>query len=104
MGRLKQRKKDEREIRIQDAIQHYNVSVEPCIRQSAESFGIAYSTLRGRLGRVQQRGVGHRGLQVLTEYEETAIVEWVERMDEWGHPPRLDIVKAIAQSLVRGRI
>ena len=82
MGRLRQRKKDEREIIIQDAIHHYHSSLEPSIRQSAESFGVAYSTLRGRLGGVQRRGVGHRGLQVLTEFEETAIVEWVERMDE----------------------
>ena len=104
MGRLAQRKKDEREENIQEAIKHYNSSDEPSIRLTSEAFGVPYSTLRGRLGGVQSRGVGHRQLQLLSEYEDKAIAEWCEWLDECGHPPRLEVVKSMAQGIARRRL
>jgi hypothetical protein len=82
MGRLKQRQKDEHENRTQEAILHYNSSSDPSIHLTAEHFSVAYSMLQGRLGGAQRCSVGHRKLQVLTEYEETSIVEWCEWLDE----------------------
>jgi len=49
MPQIKKEKKEEVEKRILDAIQHYKPSEKRSIRTSAETFGIAYSTLRGRL-------------------------------------------------------
>jgi len=101
MPRTSQPKKGERERNIQSAINHYKNSDEASIRASAERFGVAYSTLRGRLTGVQDRVGGHRGLQALTKYEEKSIVRWCGRLDEWGHPPTLAIVRAMAQGIVQ---
>jgi hypothetical protein len=103
MPAIKQRKKDQAEVRLQEAIRHYQHSNEPSMRSSAEKFGIAYSTLRGRLKGRQSRVVGHHQRQVLTEFEEKSIVRWCERLDEWGHPPRLEVVKSMAEAIVGRR-
>jgi len=50
------------------------------------------------------REVGHHKLPVLTEYEECSIVRWCERLDEWGHPARLDLVTSMAQAIVARRL
>lgn len=86
MPRSNQSRKAEKERNIQSAINHYKTSNEASIRASAERFGVAYSTLLGRLTGVQDRVGGHRGLQALTEYEEKSIVRWCGRLDEWGIP------------------
>jgi len=104
MPQIKKEKKEEVEKRILDAIQHYKHSKKRSIRTLAETCGIAYSTLRGRLTGRQSRAGGHVRLQVLSEYEEKSIVEWCERLDEWGHPARLSIVKDMAQAIVARRL
>lgn len=104
MPLIKERKKDEGEARIQEAIKHYRESDESSIRASGEKFGIAYSTLRGRLKGRQTRVTGHLRMQVLTEYEESSLVRWCERLDEWGHPARLGVVKSMAEAIVARRV
>jgi len=103
MPAIKQRKKDEMELRLQEAIRHYQHSDEPSMRSSAEKFGIAYSTLRGRIKGRQTRVLGHLKMQVLTEFEEKSIARWCERLDKWGHPPRLEVVKSMAEAIVGRR-
>jgi len=39
-------------------------------------------------------------MQVLSEYEEKSIAQWCERLDEWGHPSRLAMVKSMAEAMV----
>lgn len=104
MPQLKERKKDEGEGRLQQAIRHYRDSDEPSIRASAEKFSIPYSTLRGRLKGRQSRVAGHLRMQVLTEYEESSLVRWCERLDEWGHPARIAVVKSMAEAIVARRV
>jgi len=70
----KSAKERERERNIQSAINHYKNSNEASIQPSAEQFGVAYSTLRGHLTRVQDRVGGHCGLQALAKYEEKSIL------------------------------
>ncbi|PWW79435.1 hypothetical protein C7212DRAFT_32269, partial [Tuber magnatum] len=97
------RKKSEAEASLQKAINHYHHSDEPSIHASAEKYGVAYSTLRGRLkGRVS-REVDHHKMQVLTEYKENSIVRSCERLDEWGHPARMALVKSMAEAIVARR-
>ena len=43
-------------------------------------------------------------MQVLTEYEENSIVRWCERLDEWGHPARLAVVRNMALAIVARRV
>ncbi|KAG0135439.1 hypothetical protein HOY82DRAFT_479895 [Tuber indicum] len=82
MSLIKQRKKDEGELRLQEALKHYQHSQEPSIRSSAEMYGVAYSTLRGRLKGRQSRVSGQLKTQVLSQNEERSIVRWCERLDE----------------------
>ena len=103
MPAIKERKKDEAESRLQEAIRHYQHSNKPFMRSSAEKFGIAYSTLRGRLKGRQTRVSGHLKMQVLMEFEVKSIARWCKWLDEWGHPPRLEVVKGMAEAIVGRR-
>ncbi|PWW71744.1 hypothetical protein C7212DRAFT_231862 [Tuber magnatum] len=101
---IKERKKSEVPASLQKVINYYCYSDEPSIRASAEKYGVAYSTLRGRLkGRVF-REVGHHKMQVLTEYEENSIVRWCEWLDEWRHPAWMALVKSMAEAIVARQI
>lgn len=104
MGRLKERVRKEREEQIDLAINHYRKSNEPSIRASAEKYDLPYSTLRDRLAGSTTRRESHHHQQLLTDYEEKSIVQWILRMDDWGFPPRLCVVKELAQHLVGARI
>ena len=104
MPRMKEGSKDEVEGRIQQVIRHYQTSDKPSLRLSAEKFGIAYSTLRGQLHGRQARATRLQRQQVLSEYEEKSIVCWCERLDEWGHPDHLSVVKRRAEAIVACRV
>jgi len=101
---MKERKRDNKEANLQEAIKHYKYSEKPSIRATAEKFAIPFSTLQNRLSGTKTRVQGHVKLLVLTEYEERAIIRWCERLDEWAHPPRLAMVKSMAQGLLRKRM
>jgi len=104
MPKIKEGSKEKVEARIQQAIKHYQKSDKPSLRLSAEKYGIAYSTLRGRLKGRQARETGHQHRQVLSEYEERSVVRWCEKLDEWGHPARLAVVKGMAEAIVARRV
>jgi len=104
MPRLNERQPDSKEENIRKALIAYRDCDRLSIRATAEQYGIPYSTLRGRIAGVQDRVGGHRGMQVLTEFEENSMVRWCEKLDEWGHPPRLEVVKSMAQALLRRRV
>jgi len=104
MPRLNERQQNSREANIQAALKSYQHSDQPSIKGTAERFGVPYSTLRGRIRGVQDRVTGHRAMQVLTVFEENSMTRWCEKLDQWGHPPRLELVKSMAQALVRRRL
>jgi len=103
MPRLNERQHNAKEANLQEALEFYQHCDQPSIKGTAVRFGVPYSTLRGRIGGVQDRVTGHRAMQVLTVFEEKSMVRWCEKLDEWGHPPRLDLVKSMAQALVSRR-
>jgi len=103
MPLIKQRNKNEGKLRLQEALKHYQHSEEPSLRASAEKYGVAYSTLYGRLKGRQTWGAGHCKMQVLSDYEEKSVVRWCERLDEWGHPARLAVVKSMAEAIIARR-
>lgn len=104
MPRLKGKKWEEREKLIEKAMTHYRESGNSAsLRISAETFGISWSTLRDRLNGAQNRREAHRAQQLLNEDEEGCIVRWCQRMDDWGFPLRLSLVKELAAYLVSKR-
>lgn len=101
---IKPRKRNEAEERIEKALNHYGHSDELSIRASAEKHNVPYSTLWERLqGRVTWE-IGHQKMLVLSEYEENSIVRWCERLDEWGHPALIGMVKGMVEAIVSQRI
>ncbi|PWW71611.1 hypothetical protein C7212DRAFT_287806 [Tuber magnatum] len=82
MAPINKLRKDEKEALLQAAVKFYNESPQVSIKGTAEKYGIAYSTLRGRLKGAESRVGGHQRLQVLTPYEENSVVRWCERLDE----------------------
>lgn len=103
MTRLKGQQLEEREKLIKLAIVHYNASLKPAMRISAETYGIPWTTLRDRLNGAQNRQEAHKSRQLLSDHEELTIVRWCERMDDWGFPLRLSLVKEMAAYLVKKR-
>ncbi|KAH0607923.1 uncharacterized protein H6S33_001975 [Morchella sextelata] len=103
MGRLKGRQKEEREEHIRLAIERYQTSKDPSIRECAETFNIPYSTLRDRLQGKSSRRDSHRRQQLLSEHEEKSVVAWCIRMDDWGFPLKLSLVKEMAAYLIKKR-
>ncbi|KAH0608756.1 uncharacterized protein H6S33_001890 [Morchella sextelata] len=104
MPRLKGKKWEEREKLIEKAMTHYRESGNSAsLRISAETFGISWSTLRDRLNGEQNRREANRTQQLLNEDEEGCIVRWCQRMDDWGFPLRLSLVKELAAYLVSKR-
>lgn len=103
MPRLKGRQQEEREKFIQLAITEYQNAPKPSLRASAEKYGIPWTTLRDRMNGAQSRRESHRQQQLLSEHEEKSIAAWCKRMDDWGFPLRLDLVKEMAAYLVKKR-
>lgn len=103
MPSLTKREKDLREERLRNAILYLENSLTPNIRRAAERFSVPYSTLHGRLRGSGTRGQGQVKMQALTPIEEKAIVRWCSQLDEWGHPARLPLVKAMAEAILQRR-
>lgn len=101
---MKERKRDKKEANLQEAISLYKHSKKLSIHLTAEKFAISSSTLQNHPSGTETWVQGHVKLQVLTAYEEKAIVRWCERLDEWAHPPQLAMVKSMAQGLLHKRI
>ena len=105
MGRVKARQVKESTIEstIAKAIEEYKSGSKTSIRQAAESQGLAYSTLYGRLkGRLPRRKA-HELDQTLGEAEERAIVRQIEDMDRRGFPMRVDHVREMGLRLLSER-
>ena len=103
MPQVSQRQANEREEQIQEALRYYAKTKECSIKHTAELFGVPYSILRGRLSGRTTRTLGHEAMQLLTKYEENSIVQCCKKLDEWGHPPRLAVVKTMALALIHRR-
>jgi len=102
MGRVRARqgKEEAKEASIAIAIQAYKIGTYPTIQQAAESQGLAYSTLYGRLNGRKSRRKAHELDQTLGEVEEKKIVKQIEEMDRRGFPMRVDMVHQLASKIL----
>ncbi|KAL7267038.1 hypothetical protein RUND412_010389 [Rhizina undulata] len=73
---------------------------ETSVRNAAETFDVKRTTLNYRYnGQRQSRREATEHLRLLSPGQERAIVRWCQRLDDWGLPPRTDLVKQMAQML-----
>jgi len=93
----------EHESRILLAIEALKSGQIRSLRKAAAAFDVPLSTLHDRrAGRVtrQESQVGHRKL---SPTEETALVQWIESMDDRGMSPALGYIRQMADLLIRER-
>ena len=105
MGQVKARKAKESAVEeaIAQAIEGIKLGKFPSIRQAAESQGLAYSTLYGRIKGRQPRRKAHEPNQSLGEAEDSAVVKQIEDMDRRGFPMRVDHVREIGLRILGKR-
>ena len=96
-------KESERENNLQLAMRAYRKGKASSMRAMAEKYGIPYSTLRDRLNGAQDRKSSREPMQLFTKQEEKAIVRWCNHLDDWGFPPKLTLVKQMAEHLIQKR-
>jgi len=62
---------------------------------------LGYETLRDRKRGTANRAQSHEDQQHLTNAEERVIVACIERVDDYGWPPKIEYVKQIAAGFMR---
>ena len=74
----------------------------PCVSQRliARQYGISPSTLNDRIHGVISHQEKVQNQQHLHPAEETALKEWIVRLQAWGWPARVEQVRFMAQDLV----
>jgi hypothetical protein len=96
MGHGRKKSLCEVEDRVAAAITNYKGSKFKNIRDAATAYDLTYSKLRNRLAGIEAKGAAQVDQQLLTSWEEKAIVRWILQLDDWGFPPRMKYVKDMA--------
>ena|SRR5947209_19455621 len=102
MSQYKNLTGSEKEARVQEAAEAYLRKEFSSIRKAAAFHGVPKSTLIDRLaGRLTAWNPVQKqpNLQLLTDAQETALVEWCEDLFSWGFPARYDLLREMAQKL-----
>ena len=101
---MRGKKESERENNIKHAMRAYQKGETSSMRGMAERYGVPYSTLCDRLNGVQDRKSSGKPMQLFTKQEEKAIVRWCNYLDDWRFPPKLTLVKQMAECLIQKRV
>src|ERR1700730_3620677 len=70
------------------------------IRKAACTFGVTYSTLYGRIHGAIPKVQANQSMQRLCIAEEEAIQDWLNIIDGWGWPLRIDRLRAMTSELL----
>ena len=70
------------------------------VAKIARKHGVPPSTLRGRIDGAVSTTVRQRSQQKLSPEEETALHDWILRLQAWGWPARVEQVRKMAQELL----
>ena len=88
---------------IQAAISAYQAKEHPSIRAAARAFSIPYHTLRSHLDKATSRSYAHESQQILSNAEESTLVQWISRLTRTGFPASPALVVEMAEEVRRGR-
>jgi len=69
----------------------------------AEKYGVPSSTLSKHECGDLTRQEGHAHWQKLTPAMEKALEDWYTQLDDWGFPPQMDLLCAMASALAKIR-
>jgi len=90
------------EVRICRALEEWRLA-GTSFRKLANKYGVSSSTLsdRERGGLTHQQSHAHE--QKLTPAMKKALEDWCKKLDDWGFPPRMDLLHAKAGALAQIR-
>ena len=90
-----------KEVHIQLALQAYRDKKFSSLKKVAEYYGAVYKTLCHRAkGRPACSPIQKQPkLQLLTDAQESALVQWCIDLFEWGYPVRYDLLRGMASKL-----
>ena len=96
---------EEREDRIRRALKaRIERDPQPTFRELALEFGVARSVLCDRAsGNRRNRQIAHEKEQKLSPGDEKALEKWCQDLDDWGFPPRMDLLRGFARALAQIR-
>lgn len=92
---------DPHEAAIQSAIRDLNSGVFTSQRKAAAAYGVAESTLRGRLRGQQPHAIAHSNQQRLTPEQERFLVKWILEEDTRAQPPSHPRVREMATRILQ---
>jgi hypothetical protein len=75
----------------------------PSIRRIAAKWGINHVTLTNRVHGKAPRKETNASLQRLSPGEEDSLVEWIQLLEGWGHPPRIEQLRGMASELLQAK-
>jgi hypothetical protein len=84
---------------IQKAVQAYTLGIEKSLSAAARAYGKAPTTVQYRFDGRKTRQQAHENSQLLLEAQETQLVRWINELEIWGFPLRLDLLRDMASSL-----
>jgi len=96
-------KQSERENNLQLAMWAYRKGKASSMGAMAERYGVPYCTLHDWLNGAQDRKSCREPIPLFTKQEEKAIVRWCNHLDDWCFPPKLTLVKQMAEHLIQKR-
>ena len=90
----------QKEGRLELAIQAYNQGRFRSYRAAAKAYDILRSTLQQRINGMEPKLGSIAKNRLLTATEEETLVQWILSMDKRGMPPRIAVVRDMADLLV----
>lgn len=73
---------------------------DPTILNAAQTFGVNYSTLYGRIHGSIPKAQASQAMQRLSPAEEEAIRDWILDLSRWGWPIRVERLRTMAKELL----
>ena len=86
--------------RVQLAIEAHRKNLKS-VRKIAQQYGLPKSSLHDRINGKKTRKEEHQRRQRLSPQEELAIVNWLLRLQAWGWPARIDLIREMAAELLK---
>lgn len=101
MGRIRKRVDKSNKSLIAAALLDLETGEQRSIRGAAAHYGLKYETLRDRKRGAKNRAESQEDQQNLTIAEEEAIKKWIEKVDGFGWPPRIEYVRHMALGFIQ---
>jgi hypothetical protein len=89
---------------VEAALKDYREGVYKSVNAAAKAHGVAESTLRGRVKGSKSRAEANEEKQLLSWWEEKALVRWILEGSRSGYPPGRSLLRHMPEEVRCGRV